>query len=166
MIRINWPIGNLTYYNLFETIPFDDQICSFEATGAELIKIMETLQCSNDYFYPISNFKQTFSLNPKTLKSISFHDDSEIIKEKTYRIATTDFVVNGGDDFSKVLTFFTPRNKIKHGGTRDNVGAYAQKLGILNSIDKPIVNPNKPRIAIEEKRIRRNFLEKFEAKKK
>lgn len=162
MIRIDWPIGNLTYYNLFETIPFDDQICSFEATGAELIKIMEVLQCSNNYFYPVSNFKQVFSLNPKTLKSISFYDGTEIIQEKTYRIVTTDFVVNGGDDFSKVLTFFTPRNKIEHGGTRDNVGAYVKKLGILNSIDKPIVHPEKPRIAIEGTRISRKFLERFE----
>lgn len=159
MIRMNWPIGNLTYYNLFETIPFDDQICSFEATGAELIKIMETIQCSNDYFYPISNLKQTFSLKPKKLKSISFYNETKIIQERTYRIVTTDFVVNGGDDFSKVLKFFSPRNRIEHGGTRDNVGAYVQKFGILNSIDNPIVNPNKPRIAIEEIRTWRNFLE-------
>jgi 2',3'-cyclic-nucleotide 2'-phosphodiesterase (5'-nucleotidase family) len=163
MIRTNWPIGNLSYYDLFETIPFNDEVCSFEATGAELVKIMETLQCSNDYFYPISNFQQIFSMNPKKLKSISFYNGTEIEYAKTYRIATTDFVVNGGDDFSKVLPFFTPRNKIEHGNIRDNVASFVKKYGSLNPVNNPIVNPLKPRIVIEKNsKASNNFLEKLE----
>lgn len=148
MLRINWPLGNLTYYQLYETIPFDDDVSTFEITGEEIWKVMSFLQNGSMAFYPSSGFKQHICKSNKKLVNITFINDEPIDLEKTYLMSANNFLLHGGDDFAQVLNFYKPRNIKTFGSIRDAVASFAQEMSPLNSPQNPIIDKNKPRIVL------------------
>lgn len=150
MLRINWPVGNLTYYELYETIPFDDDVSTFEITGEEIWKVFSFLQNGSMAFYPTSGFKQYICKNNKKLINITLMNDEPLELNKTYIVGANNFLIHGGDDFAQVLEFYTPRNIKNYGSIRDAVAGYAEENKILNSEQNPIINQDKPRIILIE----------------
>ncbi len=147
MLRIDWPIGNLTYYKLYETIPFDDVVSTFEITGEELLHVMTVLQNGSMAFYPTSGLKQYFCKSHHRVLNLSLiYNDEPLNLTRTYIVGANNFLIRGGDDFTEVLKFYTPRNIKNYGSIRDTVAVYASELKILNSIQNPILDPLKPRI--------------------
>ena len=148
MLRISWPVGNLTYYELYETIPFDDDVSTFEITGAELFQVMSVLQNGSMAFYPTTGMKQYICKENKKLVNITLMNDEPLNLTKTYIVGANNFLLHGGDDFTQVLKFYTPRNITTYENIRDAVAGYAEELGVLNTMEKPIVDPSKPRIIL------------------
>ena len=168
MLRIDWYIGNLTYYQLYETIPFDDAVSTFEITGEELLHVMTVLQNGSMAFYPTSGLKQYFCKTHHRFLNMSLIYNDEILNlTRTYIVGANNFLIRGGDDFTEVLKFYTPRNLKTYGSIRDAVAVYASELKILNSIQNPILDPSKPRIimvddcAINEEIFALNNSQKF-----
>jgi len=150
MVRINWPIGNLTYYELYETIPFDDDVSTFEITGAEIWDVMSVLQNGSMAFYPTTGLKQYICKANKKLVNITTMNDEPLNLTKTYIVGANNFLIHGGDDFTQVLNFFTPRNIRSFENIRDAVAGYAGELKTLNSKENPIVDQMNPRIILLE----------------
>ena len=148
MLRINWPQGNLTYYELYETIPFDDDVSTFEITGEELFKVLSVLQNGSMAFYPTSGIKQYICKESKKLLNVTLINDEPLNLTKTYLVGANNFLLHGGDDFTQVLKFYTPRNIITLENIRDSVAGYAEETKVLNSNDSPIIDPSKPRIIL------------------
>lgn len=150
MVRINWPIGNLTYYKLYETIPFDDNISTFEITGAELWQVLEVLQRGTMAFYPTAGLKQYICKSNKKIINITLMNDEPLSLSQTYIVGANNFLIRGGDDFAEVLNFYQPRNIKNFENIRDSVAGYAEDMKILNSAENPIIKKDKPRIILLE----------------
>lgn len=96
-IRTSLPVGNITIGNLYEVSPFENYIVIAEIKGSDVIKLFKRFTIKNcaptsrqvsisyigDYVHKI--LLQGKAFNP----------------EKTYRMVTLDFIVNGGDDILK-----------------------------------------------------------------
>lgn len=107
---------------------------------------MKILQGGSRGFYQTSGFKQIVNNNPHNLLSIKLSDGSDLVDDKNYIFVTTQFLMNGGDDFGDVLKFYKPRNK-KLLGTM--VSVYERKLIELKVIRKnTLIDKKNPRLKI------------------
>jgi 5'-nucleotidase len=157
MLRINWPRGNLSYYTLFETIPFQNQISSFEMTGEELLKAIAILQSANLAFYSTAGLRQYVGINPsKHLINVTLFNGTVIENEKTYLVSAPDFLMKGGDDFRLVRQFYTPRNVKNHGFIKEALRSYVRSIGTLNTDSDPVVKKSQPRLVVVN-----NYANKF-----
>ena len=157
MLRINWPRGNLSYYTLFETIPFQNQISSFEMTGEELVKAIYILQSANLAFYSTAGLRQYVGLSPsKHIINVTLVNGTAIENEKTYVVSAPDFLMKGGDDFRLVRQFYTPRNVKNHGFIKQALRNYVRSIGVLNTDSNPVVSESNPRLILVD-----NFQNKF-----
>lgn len=153
-IRCDWLPGNFSYYDLFETFPFEDIIVTYEVTGEELIKIVKKLQEGDWSFYLSSGLKQHVCNNPNYLINVTLENDKNIENNQIYTVATSRFMVLGGDDFSEVLKFYTPRNLVYYKGIREVVGQYLRNSKVLNEDGKKFIDPMNRRLIVHECQIK------------
>lgn len=113
-------------------------------------------------FYPTSGLKQYICKKDNRLINVSLINGEPLDEEKTYIVASPDFLIHGGDDFAEVLKFYQPRNEKSITKIRDFVAEYAKQNKVLNPKSKPIVNPKEPAIILVEDC---DSGEKFEEKK-
>ena len=149
-IRTGWEKGNLTYYNLFQSFPFDNTMTTFEVNGQDLITMMRILQQGSKGFYHTSGLRMEVCKSPHSLKSVSFLNGQTIDPTKTYLGVSNDFLVNGGDDFKDVLKAIKIKN-VKFGrALRDVLTDALLKSGVVNSDQKPCVDPQNPRLIVQD----------------
>lgn len=109
-IRTDIDAGDLTIGELFAINPFDNVIITVKMTGAQVKTLVEQglgeVEGSNPkeggYEYGLSGLKVKFdSTNPvgKRVVSITMTDGTPIDMNKTYTVATNDFMGTGGDGF-------------------------------------------------------------------
>lgn len=92
-IRTNINKGIVTVNAMFELMPFENEIEVVEIDGAELKKIITMIIEKKHAFY---------NLNIKVQKNgtyNAFYLGKEIVNEQFYTLVTSDFLVNGGDNF-------------------------------------------------------------------
>lgn len=148
VIRRDWDEGILTYDVLFETFPIDNYVVTFEMTGREYIETMKIIQSGMMAYYSTYGVKQIFCQDLGKLIDIRFTNGSEIEENKTYTIATTNFMVYGGDDFHAVIKKYQPRNIKDYPILRDVVFKYAKKKVVLNTYENPCIDENNKRLTL------------------
>ena len=75
--------------------------------------------------------------------------EKEIINNKNYTVATIDYcIINGGDDFSDVISWYKIKNLINYGETQTNVIRYLKSMKFINT--KSLIDENNPRLRIIE----------------
>lgn len=95
--------------------PFTGRIKTFELTGAEVVEMIKRIENGWDGFYNMDGIKQTVSLTSsvspdgvpvvqKGFVNATLLDGSPIIPDKVYTGVTLEFLLKGGDDFTKVFT--------------------------------------------------------------
>ena len=148
--------GEITKIDILNLVPFENNVCIFTLTGKEIKRMMSIIQFGDKSYYGVSGIKQVISENEvkgKYLKNIVLYDgvyESEIIDNKEYSISTSDFLLNGGDDFKKVITWFNPKNvDCNYGIIADVLMDFLKAQKILDS--GKYYNPNDPRL--REKKI-------------
>ena len=86
--------------------------------------------------------------------SVELDDGSLIADDKTYTLATLDFLINGGDDLGWIMAQIpASRQDAPAGLLRDAVLAKMKRLaasGPLNSVDHPLQDPANPRLKFEK----------------
>jgi hypothetical protein len=79
--------------------------------------------------------------------------DGKLLQDgKLYTLALPDFLVGGGDDFDWVMAKI-PAIRIHREGfglMRDELAEYIRSAGPLNTVDRPLVDPNNPRLTFVE----------------
>ena len=65
-----------------------------------------------------------------------------------YTIATTNFMVYGGDDFHEVVNLYNPRNIKNFTILRDIVYNYAMEKKVLNTLEDPCIKESEPRLIL------------------
>ncbi len=162
--RTIWKEGNISVANVFEMSPFDNNIVTFSMTGEELINMLKQTEESTTYgFYPVSGLKLQIlqTSNSKQLISAKLFDginDIEIEKNKTYKVASNNFLLNGGDDFAKVMKWYKIKDFEDYNDTRDNLIAYLKNVQLINS--KNYIDELNPRILVIKETILRRLINK------
>lgn len=98
-IRNELKAGNITIGNVFEVMPFENQLTILELKGEDLEKLAEAIAESGGQ--PITGM--TLSIQNKKPIDIKIAGQN-LDKHKTYKIVTYDYLANGGDNlpiFSK-----------------------------------------------------------------
>lgn len=148
VVRRNWDEGVLTYDVLFATIPIDNYVVTFEMTGKEFVETMKIIQRGGMGYYSTSGVKQIICSDKRFLIDIRFRNESEIDLDRTYTIATTNFMIYGGDDFHQVIKKYTPKNIKDFPILRDILFNYAKEKQILNSYESPCIDELNPRLIL------------------
>ncbi|WP_400079427.1 5'-nucleotidase C-terminal domain-containing protein [Winogradskyella sp. R77965] len=98
--------GNITPRTAYEVMPFDNSVVVVALKGEQILKMMAYLAKASRA-HPVSNQLQlTLDKNDK-VKSATVNGNP-IDEEKTYYVASNDYLYNGGDR----MTFFHPNDSL------------------------------------------------------
>jgi 5'-nucleotidase len=179
-IRSGLQAGTIRYGDIFQALPFENGISVLTIDGKRLKKILRVAQSGTRGFFATSGLRLTV-LDPglpplredldrngrierwelTRLLEASTREGKPILDNQTYRLATIDFLVLGGDDFGNAMQGITANQIQLAAGPvlRDAVVAYLQKVaasngpqaGGLNGPDQPLVDPARPRLVFNKK---------------
>jgi len=96
-LRAELKSGPITYRDVFNVMPFDNQVVSFYCTGEFLRRIIETRVEGSRHGLVVSGIKVVYSKKRKNydrVTSLSIAGEPWDPK-KTYKVATTDFLMQG-----------------------------------------------------------------------
>jgi len=102
-LRANLPLGPLTYGALFEALPFDNKLATVELEGAALRKMLRRNLESDRGILSISGARVSARCGKDGLAvQLLFDDGKPLDDSRRYRVATSDFLALGGDDFGQL----------------------------------------------------------------
>lgn len=167
-IRAPFESGPITYEDVFRTLPFDNSVLVLSLSGKELKLMLQIAESGSRGFFPVSGIRLRL-IDPSSPapsedldgdKSMAAWeidrllearlDDGTLVQDnKTYQVATLDFLVSGGDDFAWIMKQI-PKSHIQDPGAgvmRDVLAEYiGNQKGSINSEDHPLVDLAQPRL--------------------
>lgn len=102
-IRTSIPAGNITMGNLYEVFPFDNTLFTIEMTGAQIMKVLEHgIPNKQVGMLQFSGLKIIYDESQPAAErlTVTLPDGSPLDLTKNYKVATNDFMVAGGDNFT------------------------------------------------------------------
>jgi 2',3'-cyclic-nucleotide 2'-phosphodiesterase (5'-nucleotidase family) len=120
-LRNNLPIGEITKGNVFEVMPFDNEIVILTLSGEKLKESIDGMIKENK----LISFHLSMDVKNKQAENI-FAYSSPIDLNKTYKVVTTDYLAMGGDGcsfFGKPISYETTSVKL-----RDAIINYCETL--------------------------------------
>ncbi|MBQ4277466.1 MAG: 5'-nucleotidase C-terminal domain-containing protein, partial [Bacteroidaceae bacterium] len=127
-IRTTLKAGTLTYGDLISLLPFDNNVCTVEITGSQLIELLtrctSATPMENGDFPQVSGITFTVHTSTRTISDLRILDPATgnyqpVRPDATYTLATIDYCISGGG-FYGILK----NNKI----LRNNIAAYCECL--------------------------------------
>ena len=149
--------GKIPRFKIKDLQPFGNYFCSFTMNGKEIKKMMKIIQAGIKKYFITSGVKQIFTKNNEgeySLANIKLFDgykEFNLLPDKEYLISANNFLIlNGGDDFYKVLSWYKPRNlNCNYGIDADLVEKFLRAQQIID-ITK-YIDDNNPRIRFIDK---------------
>ncbi len=131
-LRADLPAGELTYGDLFQALPFDNRLATMTLTGAAFRDLLTRVQAR--------------CAAGKLVIDGTLSDGSALDDKKSYKIGTTDFLANGGDDFGPTVATRTPAF-LETSPIRDVLaGALRKWTGPVD--EKQLIDRAHPRLAL------------------
>jgi 2',3'-cyclic-nucleotide 2'-phosphodiesterase (5'-nucleotidase family) len=93
-LRNNLPVGNITVGNVFEVMPFENELVLVEITGKQLLSGLKTILTKKHSYYGLNLMLSHDSLIESKVNQHAIQSDS------TYSILTSDYLATGGDNFN------------------------------------------------------------------
>lgn len=115
-IRADIKAGPITREDVFKVLPFGNELVSFEASGAFLKAILEAKVAGGGRGLSIGGAKVVINRSRESgdrVVSIEI-DGQPLDPAKTYRIATTDYLMEGNSGLMLLLRI--PKNKVNYQG--------------------------------------------------
>ncbi|SDR98320.1 5'-nucleotidase [Gramella sp. MAR_2010_147] len=94
-IRSEIPSGNITSRTAYEIMPFENEIVVAELTAKKIKQMLKYLEKAKTA-HPVSGIKILANRNYKIIKATI--NNKEIEDDRTYYVATSDYLVTGGDN--------------------------------------------------------------------
>ncbi|MBK7855451.1 MAG: 5'-nucleotidase C-terminal domain-containing protein [Bacteroidetes bacterium] len=92
-LRASLPEGDITVRNIFELLPFENEIAVLTLKGTTVKQLLDYISVKGGV--PVSGLKMKI----KDVKAIEVFIAGEALDEnKTYKIVTNDYLANGGDN--------------------------------------------------------------------
>jgi 2',3'-cyclic-nucleotide 2'-phosphodiesterase (5'-nucleotidase family) len=104
-IRTGLPKGQITYGELYDALPFDNQLVAMDLTGAQLLRILEHSVSDRAGSLQVSGLSFRFDFSEpagQRLREVAIGDEP-LDRQKAYRVVTIDFLAYGGDGFKTFL---------------------------------------------------------------
>lgn len=185
--RTGLEAGPITFGNVFQSLPFDNEISILKVSAQELQWFLQVAQNGTRGFGSVSGLRLRLidlsveapfdDLNhdgieefweTKRLLEIRLPDGKLLNPDRQYTLATSDFLVTGGDGLAWPISQISAARINLNSGTllRDALVQHIQTRGQLNSSDDPLFDPNQPRLIFERdsKRIQ-SFLPGLQSKR-
>jgi 5'-nucleotidase len=102
-LRVDLPAGELTYGQLYEAIPFDDDLAVIRIGGTDLEVLLRLLARGN------KGFPQTSGLRFDG-REVRGCDGAPLDPARTYTLGTNEFLAVGGDGVGPILARLGPDN--------------------------------------------------------
>jgi len=136
-LRTGLPAGDITFKDLISIFPFENKLQIAEIKGFIIKQVLEhsvfSVPASFGGFMDISNMTFSFNINAPVghkVKNIKIHNET-LDLNKTYTIATVDFMFSGGDGYEMLKGL----NIISEYGNIENIVAeYLNKFGVTENI--------------------------------
>ncbi|MCP4441768.1 MAG: hypothetical protein GY810_22910 [Aureispira sp.] len=153
--------GDVTRGNIFELMPFDNMLVILEFPGEEMQTLFDHMVFKGGW--PISE-GVSYSFKDGKATNIKINGRAIDLK-KTYKIATNDYIANGGDK----CAFFKEKPRTEIGKLfRDAIITHVEELTAANKkVEAPAINRIKPLPKVKTIQINpelTNFLKLFPAK--
>jgi len=151
-IRDELPSGQITYRNVFNVMPFDNQIVLIEVDGTFLKEIIETRVSGSRHGLRTAGIKVVINRKRENFNRISklLIGGEPWQADKIYKIATSDFLLQGNAGLA--LLTKVPESIITHyeQGLRDVIVEYIKKNSPVSAIiddrwkrdDNSLIDPN------------------------
>jgi 5'-nucleotidase len=170
-VRAPIEMGPITFGAAFRSLPFDNDVAIIQLTGAELKTLIQVAQNGHKGFGSISGLRLRLIATgydapfedldnsgrhelwkTNRLLDIKLADGSPLIPDKMYSLATSDFLITGGDDFGWPMTKIPTERKNLTTGilAREALVSFIQASGPLNTVEHPIIDPQHPRLSLEK----------------
>jgi len=141
-IRADLPAGDITLEHLYTLLPFDNILVTMTLKGQHVLQLLETSGEQHTRILQISGLSVEYDLDrPAGSRVVQAVANGEPLKpDASYRVATNDFLVAGGDRF----TAFREGTDLVYGDPlRDVVADYLRKHSpVKPAIEKRIVIRN------------------------
>lgn len=85
--------GNITVSNIFELMPFENQLVLFELKGSDTYKVIKFIAATNGQ--PVAGL--SMNIKAKLPENIMING-KPFDANKTYNVLTSDYIASGGDD--------------------------------------------------------------------
>ncbi len=140
-IRSGLPAGAVTTGNLFEVMPFDNQLVVLTLTGTQLMQFLNHF-AANDNALVVGGVR--VKIHEKTVTAATLTNGRAIAPDQTYTVAMSDYVANGGGgaDFLKTVA---QRDNVNY-LIRDALIDYFREQG---KVGKPLTPQADGRITLE-----------------
>lgn len=132
-LRSSLPAGTITRKNVYELMPFENELVIISLQGTEVMELLEYISAKGGV--PVSDLRM--NLKSEQLNK-SFIGGNEFNRSVTYRVLTSDYLANGGDAmtvFSKNIKTVATQIKV-----RDAIIEYLQYLQINNDTLHPLTD--------------------------
>lgn len=143
-LRANLRRGPVTVGDIYEVMPFDNEVVVVEIKGSDLIHAVKQ-GLERRAGEPVSNLKTALSGTPdKPVCAVAFADGGAIDPEAMYRVATSDYLAKSGD----TMRALAGRKPVDTGlRLRDITLAACEALG---KAGKPLLPPAGTRYTIPD----------------
>jgi 5'-nucleotidase len=144
-LRADLRQGPLTYGQVYEVIPFDNQLATLELTGEQLEHVLAAAYAARKGVFQISGLEVKLSRCPGNERLKSFTVAGKPVDEHArYRVVMPDFLAHGGDGLAPALASVPPSQVdfgLSRGQTlRDELVAWWQEA------KRPLLAPKPGRV--------------------
>jgi 2',3'-cyclic-nucleotide 2'-phosphodiesterase (5'-nucleotidase family) len=137
-LRTRLEAGPVTAASLHAVCPFPNEAWVYEVTGRQLERVFHQcreLGCSGSGFLEVSG-----ATVRATGTDLEVHvEGAPLHAERTYTLAVSDFVAQGGDGYT-IFSGFGPPSRVHHESPAEMLVRYARKVGALAPIREPRVD--------------------------
>lgn len=128
-IRAEIPVGNVTTRTAYQIMPFENEVVVAEITGKKMKEMLEYLSRAKTA-HPVSGINLIADKDYKIIQATI--NGKEIKDDKTYFVATSDYLVSGGDNmrfFDDPVNLYETNYKI-----RNAMIDYFKKIDTIKSV--------------------------------
>jgi 2',3'-cyclic-nucleotide 2'-phosphodiesterase (5'-nucleotidase family) len=148
-LRSDLPAGDLTYGKLYESMPFDNQIATFEISARDLAGVLARHLANNRHgIVSLAGLRAVASCGKGGLSVALVTSEGAAIPEETrLRVVSSDYLATGGDALFK--NAMPPEHvKVHSVLVRDALATGLQRLGRVRGEDPRWFDPTKPRLVL------------------
>lgn len=104
-IRAGLRKGSITFGQLYEVLPFDNQLMALDLTGAQVLEILEHSVADRAGGLQTAGVTYQFSMSRPVGKRVieAWVGGEKLDPRRTYRVITIDYLATGGDGFRTFL---------------------------------------------------------------
>jgi 5'-nucleotidase len=148
-LRSDLPAGDLTYGKLYESMPFDNQLATFEISARDLAAVLARHFATDRHgIVSLAGLRAAASCGAGGLEVSLFSRDGAAVPEETQlKVVSSDYLATGGDAlFGQTVP--PERVKVHPLLVRDALATGLQRLGKVRGDDPRWFNSSQPRLQL------------------